>query len=386
MKNCYEILGTNYEAIYYRGLKESDSEIDEFLRDKYEYAKKLLEAKKNNAKSEERLQELEEQAKNLMLAYEQIKSPIQREIYNRELEEEKYQKILGDKGKTGNVTKRKTAYHILNILPETLIKRDNKENDDFIKRKKDQLVKRYSEMLENTTNFSEKSKIELEIRKINEAYELIKNAKKREEYSLYLKREHEKEMEKIRKEEIKNKYSHQLECDLTLIANGKKINGGDLVKKVIKEPKKSLEHIYVDQAKRQLRVKQSGIIVYETSGGLKSSIDEYLITRKINGVEKSDIIYTNLAIIKLSRNKITQKICDPEYYDCVVNQLLSEDTIEGAQYNYGYIGDIEQDENGKYHITLGNKILKPSEKEALTAVMIIKNQERENETQIEEVK
>ena len=123
MKNFYEIIGTNYEAIYSkntRGKDYTDIEIDNFLKEKYEHIIKLIETKISIANSEDRISELEEQKKEIIFAYEQIKSPIQREIYNKILDHEKFQNILSKDGKVDNIVRRKTAYSILNILPDTL--------------------------------------------------------------------------------------------------------------------------------------------------------------------------------------------------------------------------------------------------------------------------
>ena len=77
----------------------------------------------------------------------------------------------------------------------------------------------------------------------------------------------------------------------------------------------------------------------------------------------------------MSFDEETGKPDNPEYYDCVVNELLSEDSIEGSKYNGGYIGNVERAKDGKYTSTLDRKELNAEEQEMLTAVMLLKDRE-----------
>ena len=235
------------------------------------------------------------------------------------------------------------------------------------------------ELLEEAHSFREKTRIELEIQRINEAYELIKNAEKRQEYELKLQQEKDAEIEKKRKMKIREIYCHENEFDIQLISNNKEKN----CKNVLKRELESEEYEYYDLDNRNLRIKQTGRITYQNFEGIISTIDEYLVSRVVDGIEKSDTVYTNLSIIELSKEQNVRKAFDSDYYHCVINKLLSEETIEGSKFNYGYIGEVEKDENGVYGITLKKKSLSQNEKEQLTAVMIASGKDKEKAMQKE---
>lgn len=282
---------------------------------------------------------------------------------------------------TNKITKR-TPYNVLNInIVKELFNKDDEEKDAIILEKKEYLLKICTDMLKktNTNNFRKKTRIELEIQRINEAYELIKTAEKREKYDLKLQQEKEAEIEKIRQMRIKDMYSHETEFDMKLISDNKE----QKCKNVIRKDIESEEYQYLDMQNRNLRIKQTGRIAYQNSEGIFSTIDEYLVTRTIDGVEKSDTIYTNLSIIELSKERNVKKAFNSDYYYCVINKLLAEETIEGSRFNYGYIGEVEKDNNGIYELTLKKKKLKQNEKEQLTAVMIANGENIENAMQIE---
>lgn len=275
-----------------------------------------------------------------------------------------------------NMITKRTPYNVLNInIERELSNKSDKEKDRIILNKKTELLFRCEELLESSENFRKRARVELEIKRINEAYELIKNEVKRAEYNLKTKNDEEKN--EVRQSEIEKEYSHTQETNLGLIANKER--------QVLKKTIQGMEHFYMDRENRKLRVKQTAEIQYINWQGINSSINEYQIKRKINGAERTDVVYTNLLISKLSKNPDTQKIHDFDYYECVVNELLSENTIEGSKYNYGYIGEVEKDKEGKYHITLKNKTLNSQGKEQLTVIMILNKQEKELEIEGNEI-
>ena len=69
---------------------------------------------------------------------------------------------------------------------------------------------------------------------------------------------------------------------------------------------------------------------------------------------------------------------NPDYYDCFVNKLLAEETIEGSKYNGGFIAGIERDQEGNYYITIEKEHLSPKEQEQLTAIMMIMKQKEQS--------
>lgn len=368
MKDYYKMIGTSREAVWHvnlNGRRRPENEIDAFIKEKYEDSIKSIERKKQFATSQEKVEELNQEAEQIIFAYEQIKSPILREIYNKRFDDEKRMQISANKG----VPKKTTAYDILNTTKETMQLRTDEENDDVLKKKRDQLQTRYLEMLAGCKNFNDKVKIESEIQKINEAYELLKNADRRKEYNEKLKREQEEEIQKKKTLTIQKKYSHNSEYNPGLIATGMRRKTQSVEKVIIREDVKAQEHLYMDEEERQLKVMQTGKIRFRNLFGLETYVDEYQVRRIINEQEKIDTVYTN----ELSKNWK----CNSDYYNCVVNQLLSEETIEGSKFNGGYIGEVEKDKNGNYILTLENEKLKPAEQEYLTAVMIVNNRERE---------
>ena len=127
---------------------------------------------------------------------------------------------------------------------------------------------------------------------------------------------------------------------------------------------------------RDIILTKTGEISFISSpNNISSYISEYEVRRMVNGKEKVDKIYANLNLQQLSRDKETGNLTDPEYYDCVVNDLLSECVLRGSKYNKGYVGGVERNQNGHYQIILKNKELDSNEKENLAAVMIYAKQQ-----------
>ena len=111
---------------------------------------------------------------------------------------------------------------------------------------------------------------------------------------------------------------------------------------------------------------------------------EHAIIRKLKESPKVDKIYANLNFQQLSIDEDTGNPIDLDYYNCVVNELLSEGIIKGSKYNKGYVGGVEKNENGQYQIILKNKELDSNEKENLAAVMIYAEQQINQKTNKEQ--
>lgn len=383
-KDYYEIIGTARDAIGWDIVHKQSRTIEEqdkFVKEKYEHAIKLLKIRKQMNTSPERLQELNEQEKEIIFAYNQVKSPILRDLYNRKLDE--IEKKKEEKQTNIGVSRKRSAYDILNTTRRALELRTDGQNDLLLAQKRNQLLDRYSNMLMPDTSFSDKKKIELAIAEIKENYELIKTPEKRKKYNEQLDKEEQEEIRKIKEQEIKNKYSHASEYDSNLIDTEKDKKGKSLRRKMVakRDIQSSEIFSFQDKANRGLKIRKTAEIIFRNcTGTYNSYINEYEIVRLLNEGEKKDIVYTNLSIIDLSIDKKTGKPLNPDYYDCVVNRLLSEDMIAGSKYNDGYIGMVEKNKKGKYNITLEEKKLSPTEQEMLTAVMFI-NEERESKKQ-----
>ena len=368
MKDCYEIIGAAREAIEWSFTKKQRrtyDEQDEFVKSKYNRIMKILEFGKKINTNPQKRELIEKQIDEVKNAYRKIKTPILREIYNQELDELK-------RKERGERLVNKNAYEILNTTRDALKMRVEERNDELLKSKKDELIKRYLEMITSTTTFSEKLKIDLKINQIKESYNLVKTADRRKIYNEKLDLEEEARRIRLRKEEIRRKYSHEEEKDPSLIYTNK--NSVKAIKKI--KNKASQIYFLIDKQGREIILKRTAEIIYRNSTQVYDGyVNEYELERNVNGVEKIDKVYTNILLRELSFDEETGKPENPEYYDCVVNELLSEDSIEGSKYNGGYIGNVERAKDGKYTSTLDRKELNAEEQEMLTAVMLLKDTE-----------
>ena len=368
MKDCYEIIGAAREAIEWSFTKKQRrtyDEQDEFVKSKYNRTIKILEFGKKMNTNPKKRELIEKQIYEVKNAYRKIKTPILREIYNQELDELK-------RKERGERLVNKNAYEILNTTRDALKMRVEERNDELLKSKKDELIKRYLEMITSTTTFSEKQKIDLKINQIKESYNLVKTADRRKIYNEKLDLEEEARRIRLRKEEIRRKYSHEEEKDPSLIYTNK--NSVKAIKKI--KNKASQIYFLIDKQGREIILKRTAEIIYRNSTQVYDGyVNEYELERNVNGVEKIDKVYTNILLRELSFDEETGKPENPEYYDCVVNELLSEDSIEGSKYNGGYIGNVERAKDGKYTSTLDRKELNAEEQEMLTAVMLLKDRE-----------
>ena len=377
----YKILGTSREAIYYKGLnkgRRTNKEIDEFIEEKYKHSLKWMEERKSRMTSKPEIEAVEQQIELLTFAYNQVRSAILREMYHQQLDKEKQ---VDKRNKVG--MKKETAYDVLNTTEEAVQRRTEKENDQFLRERRDQLHDYYKTMLDDSSNYSDRSKIELMMQKIMESYQKVMTAEKRKIYQQQLQQERQEEENQIRKQEIKEKYSHTAEFNPSLIAKAENLIEARMVVRQ-KTKEQAEEHVYTNKENQKIKVKQTGNILFKNTFGAQLQVSEYEITRKIEEQEKKDSIYTDsLVFPELSQDKKTGKPINPKYYDCVINQLLSEEMIEGAKYNGGYIGEITQDEQGNYFTTLGERKLKPREQEILAAIMILQNEKQKENQSLE---
>ena len=199
------------------------------------------------------------------------------------------------------------------------------------------------------------------------------------------KKELDIEESKIEERIIRSYCSKEEQYDPELI---KTINDNNLTKLkavVHKNVTDSITLNLPDRKKRDILLTKTGEISFITSpNNIGAYISEYEVSRIVNGKEKVDTIYANLDLTKLSIDKETGEPSNPEYYNCIVNELLSEVVINGSKYNKGYLGGVEKDENGQYKIGLVKDELYNSEKEELAAVILYKQQENQNNVKKEE--
>lgn len=289
---------------------------------------------------------------------------------------ESHNKIDNSEKINGNYIKR-TPYNVLNILEENINFYSEKEKDTIIKDKKEKLLNAALEMLETESNFRKKQKIELYIQELNESYKLIKNEEGRREYK-----------KQLTAKEEKNIHSHILEYNSKLIDNIRDSENNKLPQKAIKraEVEKTEKILLENNEGRNIELTQIATIAFRNWTGVNTSyINEYEVRRKVDGKEKIDKIYTDLETQYLKKSKKTRMPSNLEYYDFVVNKLLSEKSIRDSKYNAGYIGLIGKKEDKSYFLTLEQEKLSQKEQEILTAIMI-ENQKQENREDIEENK
>lgn len=321
----------------------------------------------------EKMQELsrkfKEDMEEITHAYSEIQSEELRKIYNDELlKKDKGRKLIEE-----------TAYDFFNISEKELKLRSDNKNDLLIKSEYEKRIKNYKLALQNgSLGFEKRQKIEALLLKARQYYKLIENSKNRKLYNAYLD-EKEKAIEKaIREKIIEEKYSRKDQYDKNLI---KTVERGKFLgeKLVIKKETNNPETIFL-QDDRDMKLKKIAEVMFRNATGVYNSyVNEYELIRMIEGEEKVDKIYTNLSLPELAISKNTGKPVNSEYYNCVVNELLTEEAIEGSKYNGGYIGTVERNKYGNYESTLKNKKLNVSEQENLTAVLIIKEKEEKEE-------
>ena len=331
-KNLYEILGLSEEQVLY-----------------------FLNASDENEQNEESIKMRDEIVRN---AYEKRKVEI----------EDKYVKETEKANEENN--------HRIEII--NLTDKFSKPSDVNIKRKEDSLANNKLEFNKIIETINKKH--EIDVQSLEYAYEKLETEQSRQEYNKYLEfQTHEKEMEDISKN-VERQYRIK-KCDkhdqynpdlLETIHNGELVGEKVVVRKPTKEP---ITVALKDE--RNIRIKQTGTVHYRNvTSAYNSYVNEYEITRNVDGEERTDIVYTEISLLRLGTKRKKDELVDPNYYDCVVNKLLSEDAIEGSKFNGGYVGLIEQMKNGQYGTTIDKDgPLSVEEQENLAAVMVLKERE-----------
>lgn len=338
---------------------------------------KLIEEKENiqeelRMKEEKSTEEFNIKLAEIIEAYEMLKTEGARSLYDEqlreiELEKNKERKLLNE-----------TAYTFFGISEKEINLRGEAKNNKLINETYERKLEKYNEVLNNKNlNENQKNKIRKLIIKTKQYYNLISNKEKREKYKKKLDLKEETEKRKLREQLLKEKYSKIEQLDLDMI--GTVTSGKNKGKKlVVKKENKDFQVIDLNDS-RKIKISKIGEIIFKDSALLCNSVNEYLISRIVNGKEKTDKIYTNLSLTSLSEDNL-------DYYNCVVNEMLSEDVIEAVtKYNGGYIGMIEKDEvSGGYKATIKDKSLNIDEQEIFAAVMINLENEKNKEDKKQE--
>ena len=419
-KNCYKILNLNpglvavtydndpiekvvetnsrdkiVKEAYERRLKELTVEFEEALdiltkRIKNEieilkYGRKANEANKNSEKivqineniknkelelqisSRKLKDDFEEKKNEVIYAYNQLATEGLRSIYEKKQAFKTERPYLnGD-----------NAYDFFAISEKNIYSLNAYEADKIITKTYDNTIKYYKNALSNPDlDDTRKKEIENYLTLADEYYNKIRNMDLRTKYKDELDKNEKAKKVELLEEFLREKFSKIDQYDPNLIQTyiNKEMGAVKAIK--YKETKNPITVHLPDLKNRNVRLTKKGEIMFKSSpDGIESYISEYQIKRTINGKEKLDKIYANLNLQQLEIDKQTKKPIDIEYYDCVVNDLLSEGVLRGAKYNKGYIGGVEKNENGQYQIILKNKELDFNEQKNLAAVMIFAEQQ-----------
>lgn len=352
-KDLYKIIGTSRRAveITIEGKARSEKEQNLFIKEKVEHTIKLLEIKKNSPmRSEEERRRIEKQIEEVKHAYNKLRTIDLRNTYNAILDSQ----VAELKPK---LPLQRDAYKIL--LTSRVVCSDSGRKDididNMLWEQKEKLI-HFAQRGMAGANFSKKQKIELEIRDIEEAYEQIKDRESREKYNMRLDKIKEKRMREIQEEQEKRKYDCSMKYDESILDK----NAPPCHKT---HTKNVFFHELQDKNGEVIRIAETGRINYTNFTSVyKANVDEYLVRRMINGEEKQDYIYGNISMFDLSIDKHTGKPINPEYYDLIVNEVLSRESIRACvKYNHGYIGEIEKTKQG-YERAFNNR-------ERISAVM-----------------
>lgn len=382
-RNAYEIIGTNRDHII---RIEGETNKDEFIRMKKNETNKRRKNKlvilkeqlqdvtddQEQSKLQKRIEKLEADEQLIESAYLEICDQTSRQVYDDKLRLDiklEDTKAAVDRKLTEN------AYEILcmsrkicddkreesKIIDKKLLRMRNaliKQGEDEIKRLQEEL--KSLEGKKDAESYRRKSGIdgqiimwEKEIKRVENAYEKIKTRELRNAYDVELKQIEEQAKKRIRQSELRRTYKVSQYYDSHLIVQlGYKVLETSEEEKLKQGIGKRENSSGIRFLKREdgteITVERIGMLVYKNAFNKTGMLDAYRITRTVDEEKKCDIRYTNLNMIDLSRNRETGELQDKDYYDFVTNVFLSENSIEGAKYNGGYLGQILKDKDGNY--------------------------------------
>lgn len=346
--------------------RKIDEITEKFEKRKEEHQNEIISLKSN----------FEEKKNEATDAYNQIATEDLRIIYERKMKFKSERPYLdGD-----------SAYDFFAISEKFIYSLNAAKADLLIKQLYDRQVKGYEQAL-MIPGLDEKRKKEIENDLILAQfyYDKIANMESRTSYRVELDiKEKEKKIEAF-ENLIKENCSKADQFDPDLIETKINKEKGALKSVAYKKTVDPVTLSLPDNKKRDILLTKTGEIIFRTTpNNIESYISEYEVSRIVNGKEKVDKIYANLNFQQLSIDEDTGNPIDLDYYNCVVNDLLSEGILKGSKYNKGYVGGVEKNENGQYQIILKNKELDSNEKENLAAVMIYAEQQINQKTNKEQ--
>lgn len=393
MQDYYKLLNVNKILILQKTTNREweESDVDNYIKSCYdETIKREVVIPREVAilkEDKEKLALLEQVQKLLDEAYEKIGTAEGRRKYNEKLQEkfnqlkEKYSQINQEaemqkeieadkyakfRGKYQQRTKR-IPYNILNILKENFEKLSFLEKNELLEAKKELLIENALISLEQSQDFIDYAEISIKMNEILEAYDLLKLQVKETRY------DHSKE--------------YQSDLIKTIVENDNSIENKIVIRQKNKDENPIDENMdngerhLTDEKRRNLKVKMLAKIGYQNIMDEKGWLYEYQVTRRVKEMgkikEKTDIVVTPISIVEILLDKKFEQEGAIDLYNFLANELLSEETIKGAQKNAGFIGSIKQDEEGKYYLTLDQNQLDPEEQEMLAATIICREKERQ---------
>ena len=362
IKNPYELIGTNRDAIErdLQGNSRTEQEKDQFILEKYEHTIRMLDIKLGIPNLTDAARKvIEMQKQEVTKSFDLIKNTVGREMFDKNLSER-----MLNKEQNGKVPFRKelNAYELLGTNRLACeVYRTPQEVDRYLEYWYQRMITKIEESLQSpNANFKTKQRDELYKKRLEEAYEKIRTEERRKKYNAELDELKAKRLEEKRQARLKVLYDYSDEYSReSILKIGRKDIDGN-------------EWILQRRNGEKIKIQQTGRIgfVYEIPV-FSDYVEEYQVTRYVNGKEQTDTIYGDITLIELSVNSETRKLYNPNYYQCVVNNLLSDDSIDMAlKFNKGYIGSVIQNKDGSYQTTFGHgaPILK-SDKRALSATM-----------------
>lgn len=258
-----------------------------------------------------------------------------------------------------------TTYKGLGFSEEYINSLPKERANEIIKEKYLKIMQAFESALSDNSLLSEeREKIKLLQNSCKESYKYISNVDMRKKYTEFLDNM-----------ELKEKYSKFSQYNPQLIYSDD--TGGY---RILKKDSKNSVEIHLND---NLIIKKVASLSYiNATGTLNSYINQYEIKRKSYDEEKIDYIYSDINLQQLETDEKTGKLINPQYYHCVVNELLSEEMIKASKFNSGYIGLVESvnnvDGEERYCTTLQNKKLSQTEQEYLTVVTIYENKQQNN--------
>lgn len=377
-KDAYEILRTNREAI---NIRKDEQARNAFVKSKAEDAKReiyikiyIIEKKLKNVQGVQKQllivekKQLESQLEEIDNAYMQVCDDSRRQYYDlitstgnqieredkKQVHQNAYEMLFTSREYCNNPFEQKRIDKFLEKMHTTILRSEQ----DLLTTMEEELKKVENDS--SNKSFRQKYKLQTDIAhirekiaKIDQAYEQIRTKDAREEYNMKLDKEKEQEQEKLRQSQLKKKYKvkanpnnvHQVAYRATTQTKQDNLE---------KNATQNLPINLIRKDGTQISLERIGLLAYRMKHGITGKIEQYRIMRTILGQQKCDERYVNINRAALSINPTTGEIKNKKYYEFVANELLSEDSIEGAKYNQGYLGEVLKEKNDNYYQSLKN--------------------------------